>query len=125
MRDRVRDREGDPEDRVGPELGLVVGPVEVPHQRVEATLIEGVRAQQRGPDGVVDVRDGLADALAPEALVAVAQLEGLVGAGRCPRGHDRPAPAPGIEDDLGLDRGVAAGVEDLPGPHEARSHSSS
>ena len=63
---------------------------------------------------LVDVGDRLGDALAAVARVAVAELDGLVGAG-AGAARDR-GPAAGARDelDLHLDGGVAAGVEDLP-----------
>src|SRR5260370_14807349 len=47
------------------------------------------------------------------ALVAVAQLDRLVGAGRCPRWHGRPPQLARLEDHVDLDRRVAARIEDL------------
>ena len=56
-------------------------------------------------------------ALAPEAVAAVAQLDGFADAGRGARGSDRPAARAGVEQHLGLDGRVAAGVEDLAPDH--------
>ena len=56
----------------------------------------------------------LQDALAAVArLVAVAQLDRLVRAGRGARRHGRPADRAVVEDDVDLDRRVAARIEDL------------
>ena len=57
--------------------------------------------------------DGAEDALAPVAVAAVAPLGGLVHARRGARGDDGAAAGARVEDDLDLDGGVAAGVEDL------------
>ena len=68
-----------------------------------------------GPERLVDVVDRLQDALAAEALlVAVAQLDRLVLAGRRAARHGG-APAPGGGLDFDFDRGVAARIEDLAG----------
>ena len=62
----------------------------------------------------ITLRDRGQDALAAvAALVAVAQLDRLVGAGRGARRHRRPADRAVAEDDVDLDRRIAARVEDL------------
>ena len=62
------------------------------------------------------VVDGLEHALAAVAvLVAVAQFDRLVLAGRGAAGHGGPADAAVLQEDIDLDGGVAAGVEDLAG----------
>ena len=61
-------------------------------------LVEGVAAVQRLGDLAVDRGHRLAHALAGEpALVAVAQLDRLAGAGGGPRGHGRPAACAALE----------------------------
>jgi hypothetical protein len=57
--------------------------------------------------------DGLRHALAAVAGAAVAQLDGLVDAGRGAGGDDDAAEGAGLEADLDLDGGIAARVEDL------------
>ena len=57
----------------------------------------------------------LVTALPPYSSPAVAQLDGLEGAGGGAARHGRPAEAAVVEDDLDLDGGVSAGVENLPG----------
>ena len=49
--------------------------------------------------------------------VAIAQLKGLVGTARSTCRHRGTAKRPVVEDDLHLDRGLAARVENLPGVH--------
>ena len=82
--------------------------------RSTSDLLVGAHAAERGGDRLLDVGDGVEDALAAVAvLLAVAQLHRLVLARGGAAGHGRaPADAVG-EDDLGLDGGVAAGIEDL------------
>ena len=65
-------------------------------------------------DRLHDVGHGRLDALAVVArLVAVAQLDRLVGAGGGTGGHGRPAHGAVVQDDGHLDGRVAARVEDL------------
>ena len=68
-------------------------------------------ASRRGP---LTLATAVSTPLAQVAVAAVAELDGLVGAGRRAGGHRRPAVGAGREEDLHLDGGVAAGVEDLP-----------
>ena len=76
--------------------------------------------EQRRADDVDDVVDGRQDALAAvAALVAVAQLDRLVGAGGGARRDGRPADGAVVEDDVDLDGRVAARVEDLAGVDES------
>jgi hypothetical protein len=103
----LADGHGDGQDRVRPELALVLGAVERVHLRVDRLLVGRVAPDQRRADQLVDVVDGLHHALAHVLAAAVAELDGLVN----PRGGARGNR--GGEDALvgvnvGLDRGVAA-----------------
>ena len=74
------------------------------------------KPEDRGPDPLGHVRDRRQDALAAVAgLVAVPQLDGLVDAGRGAGRDGGPAQRAVLRDDVDLDGGVAARVEDLPG----------
>ena len=99
--------ERDTEDRVGAELGLVVGAVQLDHRLVERALVVGVEAGERGTDLVVDAGDGLEHALADVTVTSVAELDGLEsargGAGRHRRAADRAV----VEGDLDLNGRVA------------------
>ena len=106
-------REGDAEDGVGAQVRLVVGAVEVDEQPVDVALVEGVEPDQGVVDLVVDVGDRVEHALAAVAALAVAELDGLEGAGGGAGRDDGAAAGTGVEDDLDLDGGVAAAVEDL------------
>jgi hypothetical protein len=69
------------EDGVGTELGLVGGAIEVNQELVDLGLVLDVDVllDDGGRDDLVDVLDGLEDALAaPLGLVAVAELASLV-----------------------------------------------
>jgi hypothetical protein len=106
----------DAEDGVGPELGLVFGAVELDHGPVDGGLVEGVETGDAPGDRAVDVGHGLEHALAEiTGRVAVAQLEGLVGAGRGAGRDAGPAPGAVGQRDLDLDGRIAAGIEDLAG----------
>src|SRR5439155_16218307 len=104
---------------------LVRGPVELGQRSVEAALIPRVAAPDRRADDVDDIRDGISDALATvSTLVAVAQLDCLVQAGRGSRGDAGPAEGAVLEADVHLDRRIAARIEDLPrrDPRDGRLH---
>ena len=74
------------------------------------------RPSSAGPIVSVTLATARQDALAAEAgLVAVAQLDRLVGAGRGARRHRRAADRAVGQDDVDLDGRVAARVEDLAG----------
>ena len=104
------------EDGIGAEGGLVVGAVEIEHRLVDRRLVGGIDAGERREHLVVDVGDGLPDALAEvAALVAVAQLERLVFAGARAAGHGGAPKRAVLEGDIGLDGGVATRVEDFAG----------
>ncbi len=99
---------------VGAELGFVGRTVGGNQRGVNGTLIEGIDAHDGIGALVVDMLDGLRNALAQVAtLVAVAQLTCLKGAGRSARRHHRATEATVLEHDLDLDGGVAAAVEHL------------
>jgi hypothetical protein len=91
-------------------LGLVRRAVEGDQGLIDDALVGGVEAEQFLGDLVVDVVDGLAHRLAAVLVAPVAQLDRLELAGRGARGHRGPAGGTGLELDLDLDRGVAAGI---------------
>ena len=81
-RGRVGARERDAQDRVRPQLALVGRAVEVDEQGIDERLVGRVLAEELRSDHLDDVLDRLADALAAvPVLVAVAQLDRLMGAG--------------------------------------------
>ena len=97
---------------VGAELGFVGRAVGGNQRGVNGTLIEGIEAHDGIGALVVDMLDGLRNALAQvTTLVAVAQLASFESAGRSARRHHRAAEAAVLEHDLDLDGGVAAAVE--------------
>ena len=110
--------QGGAQDGVGAESGLVGGAVELDEQLVDRGLIQHVQADKRLGDLAVDVLDRLQHALAAvTALVAVAQLAGLVDAGGSAGGNGSAADGAVVQRDLDLNGGVAAGVQNLSGHH--------
>ena len=103
------------DDGVGAQPGLVRRAVQVDHRLVDQPLVVGVVAEQFRLDLVDDGLDGLGDALAAVGVAAVAELDRLERAGGGAARRGRPAVRAVVEHDLDLDRGVAPGVQDLPG----------
>ena len=99
---------------LAPRRPLVGRAVEVDERHVHAALVDGVEPVEHLGDLAVHVLHRPEHALAPVAVAAVAPFRRLVDARRRPRGDDGPPPGAGVQDDLHLDGGVAAGVEDLP-----------
>ena len=103
-----------PRIALAPSLVLLGGTVRGDQRGIDSALVEGIEAHDGIGALVVDVLDGLRDALAQVAtLVAVAQLACLKGAGRSARRHHCAAKAAVLEHDLDLYGGVAAAVEHL------------
>ena len=99
---------GDTEDGVGTKLSLVLGSIKLVEESVDGGLVLDVDVlldQSRG-DLLVDVGNGLGDTLAtPLALVTIAELASLVGAGGGAGGDDGAVKA-SLGDDVDLDGGV-------------------
>ena len=107
---------GDGEDGVGAELGLVLGAVDGDHGGVDQALVGGVHAGEFRREDGLDVFDGVEDALAQVVgLVAVAQFDGFVLAGGGARRHSGAAHGAAVENDVGFDGGIAAGIKDFAG----------
>ena len=100
---------------LAPRLALLGVRVELEHRLVDDPLVVGGEALDGRADLLDHRVDGLADALAEVAVPAVAQLDRLEGAGGGAAGHHRPGERSVVEEDLDLDGGVAARVEDLAG----------
>ena len=99
---------------MAPEAGLLRRPVNVDHLLVDRALIARLVPDDLREDAVLDVRDGLFDALAAVAgAVAVTQLVRLERAGRRAGRHGGPGGGAVVEADLDLHGRVAARVEDL------------
>src|SRR5579859_119920 len=95
-------------DGVGAELAFVGGAVNRDHLLVEGGLIERIEAGERVLQRFVDIMDGGEDALAAVPFgVAVAQLNGFVGAGGGAGRNDGGAMSTTHEGDGDFDGGVA------------------
>ena len=112
----LRDGQRDAEDRVGAQPRLVGRAVEVKQRLVDEALIVGVEPDDGRRDLVEHGLNGLLHALAAVAVTAVAQFDGLVLTGRSAGGHRGPGEGAVGQGQLDLDRGVAAGIEDLARP---------
>ena len=108
--------EGDAEDRVGAELRLGGGAVQLEHRVVNADLVASVVANEGGSDLRLHVCDRFLRPLAEVTLlVAVAQLDGLVLAGGSPGRNCGAAEGAADEAHVDLDGRIASGVDDLTG----------
>ena len=116
LRGRLGHGQADAEDGVGAELGLVRGAVQVEQRVVDQPLLVDVVPDDLLVDVLQDGGDRLLDTLAAvPGLVAVPQLDGLELTGGRARRHCRPGDGVVVEENLDLDSGVAARVEDLAG----------
>ncbi len=109
-----RDGKRNTEDRVRAEPAFVRRAVERDHRLVDLGLRLGIHAADRVEDLAGHGRDGLLHALAEIAfLVAVAQLDRLVRAGRGAARHRGAAHRAVLQHHIDLDGRVAAAVEDF------------
>ena len=101
---------------LAPSFDLVAGAIELDHGAVDADLVAGIVADERRGDLRLHVGDRLLRALAAVAgLVAVAEFDGLVFAGRGAGGNGGAAEGAGGEADVDLDGRIAAGIDDFAG----------
>ena len=113
-RRRLGDGERDAEDGVGAEPALVRRAVERDHGLVDLDLRLGIHAGERVENLAIDGLDRVLHALAEIALlVAVAQFDGLMRAGRSAGRHGGAAARAVVQHDIDLDGRVAAAVEDF------------
>jgi hypothetical protein len=98
------------EDGVGAEAGLVVGAVEVDQQLVDAALVEGLEPTSSSAISPLTWRRRRARPCRRSGRRRRAARRPRTARWRRPRGR-WPDRAPGGEDDLDLDGGVAAGVD--------------
>ena len=106
--------DGDREDRVRAQLGLVLGAVRRDHCLVDRIDVGSVHAAKRVVDDGVDVVDRLGNALAAETLlVAVAKFERLeLARGRAARSR-ASADGAACKHNFRFNGRVAAGIDDL------------
>ena len=110
--------QGSAQNGVGAQLGLVGGAVQLDEGLVDGGLIQHIHAHQALGDVGVHVLHGGEHALAQvTALVAVAELAGLIDAGGGTGGHGGAADGAVLQVDLHLNGGIAAAVQDLAAQH--------
>ena len=96
------------------QVALVRSTVDVNHFGIDSALVASVHADNRFSNFLIHMGDGLLNALAKVAvLIAVTQLNSLECASRCARRNDRACERTVVEGNLDLNRGVAAGIENL------------
>ncbi len=121
---RPGDGQRDAEDGVRAEPRLGLGAVERREGLVEAALVASATADDGLLDLLVHVGDGLANALAAEALrLGVAQLDRLARPRRRAGRNAGPTTGAVGQDGVDLDRRIASRVEDLRA-HEGKQSSS-
>ena len=100
------------EDGVCAETGLIWGAVEFDHGAVDFSLLAGVVTDNLIADFVVDVGNGLQNALAVVAgSISIAQLDGFAAACRSTARDSCTADHAGGKNDFGFNRRVAAGIQ--------------
>ena len=103
------------EDGIGAQIRLGLGAVELDHRLVDADLIGYVHADDGGCDHLVHVPHGFLHALAQiAALVAVAQFERLVLAGRGTARNGCAAEGAGYGTNFDLHGRITSRIEDFP-----------
>ncbi len=86
------------------------------HGIVQRPLIGHIRTAQHAGNLFIDVSHGALHALPQIALrIAIAQLKGLAGTGRCPAGRSGTTDVPVIGAYIGFYGGVPATVQNFPG----------
>src|SRR5262249_47429245 len=99
--------------------------VELDQHLIDAGLIERIVAEQARRDHFVDILRGSEHAPSQIAiLVAVAQLDRLVGAGAGARWHCRAAGGAIFKDNLDFERRIAAAIQYLTGVNALQVHDS-
>jgi len=102
------------QDRVGAQTALVLCAVNLNDEAVDAQLVCYVHPDQLWPQLLVDVIDSLHHALAVIALgISVAQLHGLMDAGRRTRGYSRDPYGAQFRRDLHFDSRIAPRIQNL------------
>ena len=86
-------------------------------KNVNTEIAEALAGQRLGDLGVHVLHGGESALAQVTALVAVAQLAGLMDAGGSTGGNGRAADGAVVQSDLHLHGGVAAGIQDLQGLH--------
>ena len=109
-------RQADAQYRIGTQICLVVGSIEIDHYRINIFLVLGIEIGQRSRYWSVDRFDRLQHAFAHIARhISVAFLGGFIRSGRCARGHCRTTKAAVLQQYINFDSRVASAVENFTG----------
>ena len=118
LRSRLGNGKRGTQDGVCAKRALVLGAVSLDHGSIHHALILGLKAQQRLADLAVDVGHGVLRTLAQIAvLVTVTQLNRFESSRRGTRGDGGAAEGTVVEDNLDLNRRIAARIQDLTSVH--------
>jgi hypothetical protein len=105
---------GNTKDRVGSQLGFVLGPIECDHGAVDGYLVKCIHSFKFGGDEGVDIVDGLKDAFAHETLfVPITELDCFMHACGGSRWNRGPAHGAVFEDDIDFHGRIATRVKYL------------
>lgn len=106
--------QGNTQDGVGAELGLVRGAVQFQHHGIDEALVRCVHTFKLRCDDFQDSLDCLQNALAlVTVLVAVAQLHCLKGTGGCTGGNASAAHGAVGQENFNLNGRVSSGIQDF------------
>src|SRR5690606_27667293 len=104
------------QDRIGAQVGLVFGAVQLEHDVVQATLVSSILTDQGVADHGVDGVNGLADTLAQvTGRVLITKFQRLTGTGGGTGRCTGPAQGSVFQNDIRLDGGVPAGIQHFTG----------
>ena len=104
----LRRSQGDTEDRVRAQVGLVVRPVKIQHHLVDEALVVSFKTGHCRSDLFIDVLDGLTNALAQVAVATVAEFVSLVNTGGSTGRNACTAERSVVKKNLNLNSRVAA-----------------
>ena len=115
----ARRRHGHGQNRIRAQLALRRRTVEHQHGIVKVALFAGIHAFKFRRNHLVDVLDGLQNALARiAALVAIAQLQRFMLAGGGAAGNRRSPACPALQNDVSFDRGITARIQNFAGQNQ-------
>ena len=111
---RARGGQRNGQDRIGAQTALIRRAIEIDHDAIDGGLLRGFVPVKRRGDFLAYVSDRIANALAEIArLIAIAQLDGFMLAGRSAGGHGGLPPAAVGEKDFSFHGRVPAGIQDF------------
>ena len=110
---RTRDCEGDTQDGIGAEAGLVGRAVQIDHCLVDLQLVFGFQAADSLEDLAIDGINGVLNALAHVTVTTVTQFNGFMSAGGGARRNCGAAKRAVFQEYVDLNGRVAAAVENL------------